>query len=372
MMASLLRATRACCARLYRFSLMTLPQAMRRKHGEAMMALFAHEMDRAEARGMGWSMLTATMAIGDVLWRGVYEHVRNDWNADTSVIDANAGDHVPLIPPPLTLLRRLAGTFVKTFAVLTGAFLLLSARRLLPDADVNAAPWMRALEVAGLSVPYTAAITIPMSVFLAVFLVVSRLPHRHAHAVTPSEPLAPHGVPRAVLLPVLTAAAGVATVMLVLTAELVPRANLRLASVLAGHVVQPSDRSMTLQQLQHARQRATGTTSMESVPGISPARAASYGVEIHKKYALAASCIVLAFFAAVLGLRLPNAGRIRIAGISIAAFGVCYACLMIGESLADALVVSPPLAMWAVNEVMLWAALTVWWGSRRRSAMTRA
>ena len=55
-------------------------------------------------------------------------------------------------------------------------------------------------------------------------------------------------------------------------------------------------------------------------------------------------------------------------GASYAVFGTYYVCLIAGESLADRLIVSPFVAMWMANALLLAAALLFVWWSRRRHA----
>ncbi len=51
-------------------------------------------------------------------------------------------------------------------------------------------------------------------------------------------------------------------------------------------------------------------------------------------------------------------------GASCAVFSAYYVCLIAGESLADRLVVSPLIAMWLPNALLLGTALLVVWWSR--------
>ena len=54
------------------------------------------------------------------------------------------------------------------------------------------------------------------------------------------------------VIPVLTAAAGVAVIAFVVTAEIVPRSHERLAAVLAGGAAAPNDGTMTMDRLRDA------------------------------------------------------------------------------------------------------------------------
>jgi lipopolysaccharide export system permease protein len=80
-------------------------------------------------------------------------------------------------------------------------------------------------------------------------------------------------------------------------------------------------------------------------------RAATYLVEIHKKLAIAAACLVFALVGAPVALRFPRAGIGLVIGVSLAVFTVYYVGLIAGEELGDRLIVSPFLAMWTPNLV---------------------
>ena len=72
-------------------------------------------------------------------------------------------------------------------------------------------------------------------------------------------------------------------------------------------------------------------------------------VEIEKKFALAAACMVFVLFGAPLALRFPRGGVGLVLGISIVVFALYYVGLIGGESLADRGNVPPFLAMWGAN-----------------------
>ena len=58
---------------VYRMALRTLPRGIRHKHGQSMEALFAHELSRARRTGWLRSAATGTVAVFDVIRRGLYE-----------------------------------------------------------------------------------------------------------------------------------------------------------------------------------------------------------------------------------------------------------------------------------------------------------
>jgi lipopolysaccharide export system permease protein len=77
-----------------------------------------------------------------------------------------------------------------------------------------------------------------------------------------------------------------------------------------------------------------------------------YDVEIHKKFALAAACIVFILIGAPVALRFPRGGVGLVLGVSLTVFGLYYAGLIGGEELGDKGYVSPSLAMWLPNIVL--------------------
>lgn len=74
-----------------------------------------------------------------------------------------------------------------------------------------------------------------------------------------------------------------------------------------------------------------------------------YGVEIHKKFALAAACFVFVLLGAPIALRFPRGGVGLVIGVSLVVFGLYYVALITGQSLGTRGVVPPALAMWAAN-----------------------
>lgn len=245
------------------------------------------------------------------------------------------------------LLRRLAAAFAVSFVSLTVVLLAIFAAKQLPRLSASGVPANSIFKALLLAVPFTAAITIPMAVFVAVLWVFMRLGAAGALTAARRER---HGV-RRLVAPVVGAAAGVAALTLVSNAEIMPRANERLAAVLGG-APQRNDRMMTVGELRTAARRVRTNGGPDAL-----ARAASYDVEIQKKYALAAACVVLALVAVAIALRLPSGGVPLVIGASLAAFSAYYVCLITGETLADRMLVSPFAAMWMANAVLLAIAL---------------
>ena len=80
-------------------------------------------------------------------------------------------------------------------------------------------------------------------------------------------------------------------------------------------------------------------------------RAASLSVEIHKKFALPTACVVFVLIGAPIGMRVKRGGP-AIAFVSIGFFLFYYACLVVGEELANRLILPPWFAMWLANIVL--------------------
>lgn len=72
-------------------------------------------------------------------------------------------------------------------------------------------------------------------------------------------------------------------------------------------------------------------------------------VEIEKKFAIAAACVIFVLLGAPIALRFPRGGVGMTIGVSLAVFGLYYVGLIVGESLARRGYLSPFWAMWAAN-----------------------
>jgi lipopolysaccharide export system permease protein len=82
-------------------------------------------------------------------------------------------------------------------------------------------------------------------------------------------------------------------------------------------------------------------------------RAARYLVEVHKKWALSLACFPFVLLAVALALRFPRGGMGLVIGGAMFVYAVFYVGLTAGESLADRGVISPVVAMWSSNAVLL-------------------
>lgn len=76
-----------------------------------------------------------------------------------------------------------------------------------------------------------------------------------------------------------------------------------------------------------------------------------YGVEIHKKFALAIACIVFVLIGAPVALRFPRGGVGLVISVSLVVFALYYVGLIAGQSLAEHGTLSPFLSMWLANIV---------------------
>jgi len=257
------------------------------------------------------------------------------------------------------LLRRHATPFAVSLASLTVVLLANYAVRQVPRLSARGVPAGGIIEVLLLAVPFSLALTIPMAVFLAVSWVFARL---GAEGVLASARRERAGV-RRLVAPVLGAAAVIATLTFVWNAEVVPRANMRLVSALVGAPRPPTDRTMTVGELREAARQARTATGAGAA-----ARAAVYEVEIQKKFALAAACLVLALAGAAMAIRFPHGGVGLVIGASGFVFIGYYLSLLAGESLAERQVISPLVAMWMANVLLLAVVLLLVWRRFRPSS----
>jgi lipopolysaccharide export system permease protein len=93
-----------------------------------------------------------------------------------------------------------------------------------------------------------------------------------------------------------------------------------------------------------------------------------YLVEIHKKYAIAVTCLVFVLIGTPLGIMTrKSSGTI---GVAMGMFFIYWASMLAGEELADRRMMDPVLAMWAPNVLMgfvgLWISYQV---SRERTVI---
>src|SRR5207249_5329565 len=94
-------------------------------------------------------------------------------------------------------------------------------------------------------------------------------------------------------------------------------------------------------------------------------RAAIYEVEIHKKLAISAACVIFALLGMPLAIRYPRGGVGLVIGTSLAVFSVYYVGLIGGEELGDRLILPPFLSMWWPNIIFLIVAIPLLLSVRR-------
>jgi lipopolysaccharide export LptBFGC system permease protein LptF len=261
------------------------------------------------------------------------------------------------------LLRQHITPFAVAFLMFTGVFVANYALRRFPQLDAGGASAGTFLELVLLSVPFVIAMTMPMAVFLAVLWVFTRL---GADGTVAEARGAPSGV-RRLINPVLGVAAGIAALMMVWNAEILPRTNHRLSTIVSGAAGARSDRAMTIGQLRAAAEAARASTQPHAERQV-----ARFEVELQKKFALAASIVVLALAGAALGLLFPRGGVRLVIGASLAVFGAYYFALTTGEGLVNRLLVPPFVGMWTANAIFVVVSLAALWWSGRPRAPRRA
>lgn len=129
---------------------------------------------------------------------------------------------------------------------------------------------------------------------------------------------------------------------------------------LVGQFNEPARRALTTGVL--PRQRATEVRVLRDRVKSARVREAVYLVEMHKKYAIPAACIVLVLVGVPLAVRFPRGGVGLVIGAGLAVFSIYYVGLIAGETLANRRIVAPFLAMWASNIVTCCLGLGgMWW-----------
>jgi lipopolysaccharide export system permease protein len=96
-------------------------------------------------------------------------------------------------------------------------------------------------------------------------------------------------------------------------------------------------------------------------------RIAQLLVEVHKKWAISFACIVFALIGVPLRMRFKQGGIGLVITASMIIIIFYYICLTGGENLADRMVLSPFLAMWAPNIILICIGLYLLISSARGS-----
>ncbi len=77
-----------------------------------------------------------------------------------------------------------------------------------------------------------------------------------------------------------------------------------------------------------------------------------YEIEIHKKFSLAAACLIFVILGAPIAVRFPRGGVGLVLGVSLLVFALYYVGLIGGEALADNGYLPPFWAMWGTNVIL--------------------
>ena len=96
--------------------------------------------------------------------------------------------------------------------------------------------------------------------------------------------------------------------------------------------------------------------------GSATSRRASIMVEVHKKWAISAACIVFVLLGVPIALRFPRGGMGIVIGGGLLIFTIADVGLIAGESLGKRGAVPPAVAIWATNVLLAVAGL---WGLAR-------
>jgi lipopolysaccharide export LptBFGC system permease protein LptF len=321
----------------------------------AMLSELESIADPAERRRFALGALAAVVRLAMSRYTGSTIHELGRFVGIPAPAE-NANSRGPSMPKLSTrqLLRRHVIPFGVPFALMTTLILANSAARLWPQVSTRGEPTAALLEALLLATPSAMALTIPMAVFIAVAWVFTRFGRDGILAAAGRQP---HGI-RRLTLPVVVAAAVISALTAVLNAEVLPRANARFTALLAEGPIGQYDRSMSLGELREAARNARADAGPDAA-----AIATVFEVEIQKKFALAAACLVLALGGAAIALRFPRGGIGLVIGASGVVFTGYYISLVAGESLADQQLVSPFVGMWMANGILLALVLLLVWRS---------
>jgi lipopolysaccharide export system permease protein len=99
--------------------------------------------------------------------------------------------------------------------------------------------------------------------------------------------------------------------------------------------------------------------------------AASYLLEVHKKWSLSAACLVFVLVGVPLALRFPRGGMGLVLGGTGVVVALFYVFLPAGEALADNGRIHPAIPMWTPNFILALAGLAGLWAVNRESGSTR-
>ncbi len=335
----------------YRMLLVLLPRELRERHGDAMLDLFARELARREGQGLFAPTAAAFAGLGDLLGRGLHERI--------------ADERRGFGPAERVVLRNSVVWFALAFFVLTDIMLALSMRR--QSSSIQSEQW---LSVLWYSVPYIAAMTIPMALFVAVLAALNgkgtdaRQPQRMMDSKRPLR-----------MMPLALLGVVVSVIAYGLNTQVLPKANTELQWLqngkrdgfrgdrsLAPHELQSRWRELEV-QLAADRTQIAKRSTLETIN--------SAKVEYHKKYAISAACLFLTLFALALTRRMRRISLAWQVPISVAVFTGYYMLLIVGETLGDSGTLAPSLAMWSANFTLMLLTMALGLRARRRAASWR-
>jgi lipopolysaccharide export system permease protein len=115
-----------------------------------------------------------------------------------------------------------------------------------------------------------------------------------------------------------------------------------------GPIAPPSRDAMDLAAVEALRVRISDSAQLMN----------AYGVEIHKKFALAVACFVFVLLGAPIALRFPRGGVGLTIGVSLFVFALYYVCLIAGESIAKRGLMPAVVSMWMAN--VIFALIALW------------
>lgn len=253
-------------------------------------------------------------------------------------------------------------SFLLAFLGLTGIMFADQLRQRLPVL-VDRLDLADAATILLLTLPFIVAITLPGAVLVSAAYSFSRPGARR-------------------LGPTLLAAFGLGIVTYLLVDQVVPRTNgvlrERYIALQAPRGTQRvtgirGDREMTIAEMQAVVREAevgmlkAGESADLEMMDTMAARVAQYRVEIEKKRATAAACLVFALTGAGLGLRLAGRRWWVPVGAGAALFALYYAAIVVGEELGNARTLSPVLAMWGGDIVLGALGIALLWRAPRTS-----
>ena len=125
------------------------------------------------------------------------------------------------------------------------------------------------------------------------------------------------------------------------TAQQKRAAELKAAEIVRG-VAPDSDPSLRMARVAEAKMRLDQQTRYRN----------RYEIEIHKKFSLAAACLIFVILGAPIAVRFPRGGVGLVLGVSLLVFALYYVGLIGGEALANNGYLPPFWAMWGTNVIL--------------------